>query len=171
MPLNPVKVSREELVAVLRYEDGCLYWIKSGKRAGCYKRRDKYAAVRVNNKLILLHRAIWIYHNGDIPDGMDIDHIDCSRENNRIENLRLASRSQNHMNRKVRSDSASGVKNVRWNKPTQSWRVLVNVNGKNTHIGLFKTLEEAKAVAYATREKYHGSFANHGETMGGSHFS
>jgi hypothetical protein len=169
MPLKPVKVSQEELVSRVRYEDGNLYWLKSGKKAGCFKRGDGYGCIRVNKKLILLHRAIWIYHNGEIPEGMDIDHVDGDRANNRIENIRLASRSQNLMNKGARRDNKAGVKHVRWNEPTKSWRVKMNIGGKHLHLGLFKTLEEATAVACAAREKYHGAFANHGQTMGGSH--
>lgn len=167
MPLR--YVSQSDLQAAFRYEDGCLYRIKTGKLAGCYKRPDKYGIVSINGKYLLIHRAVWIYHNGEIPDNMFIDHIDCDKTNNRIENLRLVSKAQNAFNSNVRKDNVSGVKNVRWNEATKSWRVKMTLDGKTRHFGLYATLEEAAAVAHAMREKHHGQYANHGLTIGGSH--
>ena len=45
-----------------------------------------------------LHRQVWIYHNGEIPKGLVIDHIDRDRNNNQIENLRLVTHSENNKN-------------------------------------------------------------------------
>ena len=44
------------------------------------------------------HRCVWVWHNGEIPDGMEINHIDADRGNNRIENLELVNHSQNMRN-------------------------------------------------------------------------
>ena len=45
-----------------------------------------------------LHRAVWEYHNGKIPEGMVIDHIDRNTDNNQIENLRCVTLSENARN-------------------------------------------------------------------------
>jgi hypothetical protein len=169
MPVKvTAKIPQSLLHEKLSYESGVLYWRKTGKIAGCYKRKDRYGCIRINSTLILLHRAVWVYHNGDIPDGLFIDHIDGNRQNNLIENLRLASTSQNLYNRGPRRDSLSGIKNVRWNEPTQSWRVKMFIDGKWKHFGLFGTIEEADAVARHARERNHGAFANH-NSIGGNH--
>ena len=163
-----VVMPQARLREMLVYAEGRLYWVKSGKQAGCYKRKDGYGCLRLDNNLMLLHRVVWTYHNGPIPDGAFIDHIDGDRRNNTIENLRLASNSENLLNKGPRRDSGSGVKNVMWNAPTQSWRVKLVVDGKHRHFGLFATIEEAEAAARAAREQHHGVFANH-TSRGGDH--
>lgn len=169
MPVgSTVTISQARIREMLIYVEGHLHWVKTGKRAGCYKRKDGYGCLRLDNNLMLLHRAIWTYHNGPIPDGMFIDHIDGNRSNNVIDNLRLASRSENLLNKGPRRDSGSGVKNVMWNAPTQSWRVKLVVDGRHRHFGLFATIEEAEAAARAARERHHGAFANH-VSRGGDH--
>ena len=65
--------------------------------------RDKeYLMTRVKYTKYYKHRLIWIYHNGDIPSSQEIDHIDRDKTNNKLSNLRLVTRSQNNMNKKVK---------------------------------------------------------------------
>lgn len=59
----------------------------AGKSAGCYS--NGYRVVSVNKKLQLAHRVIWIMHFGSIPAGMEVDHINHVKSDNRITNLRL----------------------------------------------------------------------------------
>jgi len=168
MPVRvTAKIPQSRLREALVYSDGNLFWAKTRKLAGCYKRRDGYGCLRLDNISILIHRAVWIYHNGDIPDGSFIDHIDGNKSNNLLSNLRLASSSQNLLNKGPRKKNSSGIKNVNWNSPTNSWRVKLVIDGKWRHFGLFATIEEAKAVARAARDKYHGAFANHCSRGGG----
>ena len=77
----------------------------------------------------------------------DVDHIDMDRLNNHVENLRMASRSQNHRNSVSQKGSSSKYKNVYWNKQNSKWRVMIWINGKNKHIGYFTNEEEAGRVA------------------------
>ena len=73
-----------------------------GTRVGCGAGRpDQYACLRIGRRpgiLILMHRAVWMFHNGEIPENIQIDHINCDRRDNRIENLRLATSSMNSQN-------------------------------------------------------------------------
>lgn len=81
--------------SVLRYEDGKLYWIKSGKEAGSM-RKDGRVSIRLDGKAYLRYRLCWLLLKGYLPER--IDHIDNNRSNDRIENLRECTQSQNRMN-------------------------------------------------------------------------
>lgn len=164
-------VSQEQLLAHLRYEVGKLYWRPRGygrfdkqfadKEAGCVT-DYRYKLMSYNKGNMLVHLAIWIMHNGEIPEGMEIDHINGNPLDNRIENLRLASRSQNAFNTRIRKSNKSGVKGVNWNKANNNWRARITVNKKEIEIGSYETIEEAKVAIAAARIKYHGDYANFG---------
>jgi hypothetical protein len=96
--------SQNELKEIFEYRDGELYWKKSngtkitiGKLAGSLSKDSGYIFIRMG-KLYRAHRLIWIYHYGDIPESLQIDHINRIRNDNRIENLRIVSQSLNIMN-------------------------------------------------------------------------
>lgn len=97
----------------------------------------KYWAVSVYNKKYLVHVVIWNIFNGSIPLGMDIDHIDGNGLNNKLENLRLVTRSGNARNCRRRKDNASGTVGVnlyerfRGEALEQTWRAeWVNYSGR-----------------------------------------
>ena len=90
-----------------------------------------------------------------------IDHVDGNPLNNKIENLRPATISQNSMNAKIYCTNKSGVKNVNWNKNSKKWEVKLQVNGKRQNFGAFADLELATAVAKAIRNKYYKEFAGY----------
>lgn len=96
-----------------------------------------------------MHRYIM----GDPPTGMFVDHINGLKYDNRRENLRFATSSQNQRNRrKPKSKGAKGVvsryKGVSWRPDRQKWRARISLrSGKNVHIGSFATEKEA-ALAY-----------------------
>ena len=105
----------------LRYEDGRLYWIaKTHPQAQRIKigseayRYDEYGYKRltVNGKKTSCHRIIWEMHHGAIPRGMEVDHINRVRDDNRIENLRLVTRSQNALNSKLKATNTTGIKGL-----------------------------------------------------------
>ena len=105
----------------LRYEDGKLYWIaktspnaqriKIGEEAFRYD-ENGYKRLTINKKLTSCHRIIWEMHNGDIPKGMCIDHINRVRDDNRIENLRLVTQTENALNSKLKATNTLGIKGV-----------------------------------------------------------
>jgi hypothetical protein len=135
--------------------------VKIGDTVGTVDKTIGYYLIRVNNKVYRLHRLVWIYHNGDIPDEMIVDHIDGDKTNNRIENLRIATQNENMQNSKIRSNNTSGVKGVSWNKQIKKWRARIRICGKEFHVGYFHTKEEAEAAVIAARNNLHGDFSRH----------
>lgn len=157
---------KDLLHELFEYRDGCLLWKNSignqvfaGDPLGT-KRPDGYLQGRINGKIYRVHRLIFLYHHGYIPQC--IDHIDGNRSNNLIENLRAADRSQNSFNQRLSSKNTSGVKGVHWNKEKQKWTANCQFYKKNKHVGHFASLEEAKLAVESFRINFHGEFANHG---------
>jgi len=158
-------ITKEILNFLFEYKDGDLYWKFSlsckspkGTIAGCIK-HDRYRRIGINKKPYLAHRLIFMMHHGYLPEV--VDHIDGNRLNNRIENLREATQSQNCQNQKIQKNNTSGYKNVTWNKRKRKWRVALKANKKHIEIGYFKDLELAGLVAQEARNKYHKQFASH----------
>jgi hypothetical protein len=100
------------------------------------------------------HRLVWMFHHGSLPAGM-LDHINQDRADNRIENLREVTASQNCKNRKKETRTASGRRGVSYFARDRLWVANVNINKKQTYLGSFKTREEAIAAREAA-EKEHG---------------
>lgn len=134
--------------------------VKIGDIAGSLSKINGYHAIRVFSQMYKAHRLAWLYVYGKFPEN-DIDHINRIRHDNRICNLREATRSQNCMNKCVRSDSSSGIKGVHFEKSSNKYKVSVTtINSKQKNIGRFLNLEDAK-LAYNTYNKIH-----HGEFYG-----
>lgn len=92
-------------------------------------------------------------------DNMMVDHIDGNKKNNRRNNLRIATKSQNNWNAKLRKDNTSGAKGVSFDKNKNKWVVQIMKDKKQNRIGLFDSFEEARSVAEIERKKMHGEFA------------
>lgn len=90
---------------------------------------------------IYMHRII-----NNTPEGMDTDHINGDKLDNRKCNLRSCTNSQNHMNRGCQSNNASGYKGVDWKKAAQKWRASIKSDGKRRHLGYYDTAEAAHAA-------------------------
>jgi len=158
-------IDKNYLHNLFDYKDGILYWkinkgrAKKGSEAGCLSKGRKL--IKLNQKIYGVHRIIFCYHNGFLPNS-DIDHIDCNPLNNKIENLRIASDSENRFNTKKYKINTSGYKNINWDKSRNKWEVKINVNNKKIFLGRYDDIELADLVAIMAREKYHKQFANHG---------
>jgi hypothetical protein len=118
-----------------------------------------YKTVQVDGKLHKVHKLIYIYHNGEVPSNLIIDHIDGDPTNNRIENLRAVTQSQNSCNRKKSTHNKSGVKGVCRHKKSGKWIVGITYNKKKYHGGLFSSLEDAEARVKQLRKEIHGEYA------------
>jgi hypothetical protein len=98
-------------------------------------------------KTFMLHRAIYEMHNGKIPEGFYIDHIDRNPLNNKIENLRLASKSESKINTRTPRNNTTGYKGV-LRTPNGKFQARLGFNGKKLYLGLFNTAEEASECVY-----------------------
>ena len=135
--------------------------VKVGSVAG-WLQSSVYFRVMIDGTTYPVHRMIFLYHHGYLTRGLQIDHIDGNPGNNRIENLREVTQSQNMLNCKIRSNSKSGVKGVSWDKSNSKWKAEITIKkGKYGYLGRYNTLEEAEAVVREAREKYHGEYARH----------
>lgn len=156
-------LSKEYLHTLFEYDNG--YLLSKTKR-GCTTvgkkigtlHKDGYVSTTINRKRFYVHRLIYMMFYGEIPKF--IDHIDRNRANNKIENLRPSTGSQNNTNSK--GFSKSGYKNIYYDKRRNHYYVVLVLNYKKNYFGTFKDLELACLVAEEARNKYHGEFANHG---------
>ncbi len=122
---------------------------------GCLSRGYKKASI--NGKVVPLQRIIWSFMYGEPDEGMIIDHINGNRSDNRIDNLRLVTPSQNTQNQhKPRKDNlSSGIKGVTLYKPNGTWQAQIRAHGKYYYIGRYKTKEEAAEAYKEGAKKYH----------------
>lgn len=116
----------------------------AGKEAFTSTRSDGYKVGMVGNRTFRAHRVIWAMVHSEWPEG-EIDHIDCDRANNRIDNLRAASRTQNAHNYAGRGSSK--YRGVCWDQQNKKWACQIAIAGKQTRIGRFQSEIEA-ALAY-----------------------
>lgn len=158
-------ITQERLKELFTYApDGTFVRNRTGKMVKCSETKgQKYLRLGIYGKTYALHRLIFLYHHGYLPE--ITDHIDGNKLNNKIENLRSVTQQENCLNSKHRSTSKSPYKNVYLQSPTansdwkRNWVVSLMVKGKRIYIGSFKDLELANLVAHEARAKYHGAFA------------
>jgi len=124
-----------------------------GQKVGTLNRAG-YLVCAIRRKQYRVSRLIWMMHFGDIPKGKQIDHIDRNRLNNRIENLRLVTPSQNSQNRTYRANK-TGVVGVSWYSPERRWNAQIGINGRLIYLGRFKTFVEAVDARKAAEQKYY----------------
>ena len=158
-------IDSTHLREILKYdsETGIFTWNKKfcsktiiGKVAGCL--RNGYITINIHGKRYQAHRLAMIYTYGHC-DSFDVDHINGIKNDNRIINLRLATRSENKQNIKnIQPNNKSGYMGVDWHKSTNMWRATITTMRKQKHIGLFKTAEEAHAAYIKAKKELHPFF-------------
>lgn len=126
-----------------KVKDICWYVNAQGYIAGLY-----------NNKIVLIHRFIL-----NAPDDLLVDHRNHDTTNNRRYNLRLATKAQNNINVKLRTDSSSGVTGVNWNKESNQWVVRISVNNKRIYLGRYNNFDDAVEARKQAEEKYFGEWS------------
>ena len=113
---------------------------------------------RVDYKIYYVHRILWKMYYGCDPVDL-IDHGDRKTDSNGIRNLRDANISQNGMNRRVNYNTKSGLKGAHWSSSEGKWRSSIKKDGKSTHLGWFKTKEDAHAAYKAASKETFGEFS------------
>lgn len=155
----------EQARAVISYDadTGLFTRINSPKQVVTAGWRDYkgYLKVEVLGKRVFCHRLAWLLTHGHWPDG-EVDHVNGSKDDNRMQNLRVCTHQQNNHNQRARITNSSGVKNVSWHRKAGKWHVQVCLNYQIHHGGLFADISDAARAAVELRNKLHGDFANHG---------
>ena len=131
-------------------ETGKLYWksarqgVTVGKEAGALD-KEGYSILRINYRRYRTHRVVFLMHKGYLP--VVLDHIDGDRANNRLDNLRPASLSQNQHNRKLNKNNKSGFKGVSYNSKSKMFLASIKHQRQTIFLGSYKTPEEADKVS------------------------
>ncbi|WJZ70034.1 HNH homing endonuclease [Pantoea phage PA-1] len=133
---------------------------QAGKQAGCVG-RDGYLRVRFNGRSHLIHRVIWQMIYGEIPESMQVDHINHNRTDNRVSNLRLVSKKENLKNKSRSRLNTTGESGISFRKDSGKFLARISIDGKRKSLGSFETLEDALLARKKEMEKQ-GYHANHG---------
>lgn len=158
----------ERLKEVLHYDPSTGRWrwlltlsnrAIAGNEAGSLRVRGDIT-IRIDGVEHKAHRLAWLYMTGSWPPEQ-IDHKDLVRSHNWWDNLRLANNSQNNANRRVRSDSSTGVKGVIRNPRSKvnPYHARIRVGGRVKILGRFATVEAASAAYAIAAEQVFGEFA------------
>lgn len=119
-----------------------------------------YVYIQLSGKLYRAHRLAWMYMTGEEPKHL-VDHVNGKRSDNRWDNLRSATSSENHMNSGLQSNNTSGVKGVFFDEARNKWKAEIHVDYTKVHVGRFDSFEEAVTALKVRREELHGEFARH----------
>jgi len=162
-------MSGTNLADLLGYdsETGIVYWkadrapgIKAGDKAGT-KTVYGYTRIGIAGKDHMAHRIAWFLAYGEYPNGF-LDHINGDRSDNRLANLRIASKAENGWNAKKSKANTSGFKGVYWHKKLEKWHAGICVKGKHISLGFYPSPYMAhNAYKFATGLLFR-EFANHG---------
>ena len=149
-------ITQSELKSKLYYnpETGIFTRITT-KKSNNKPSSNGYIYLSVNNKQYSAHRLAWLYVYGEFPTNC-IDHINRIKHDNKIENLREASYSQNSYNKECKSKS--GYKGVTWWERDKNWKSQITINNKNIHLGYFKKAKDAHNAYINALNKYVGDY-------------
>lgn len=166
------EIDTQILRKLLRYEPetGKLYWLErddirfntqfSGREAFTAVGSHGYHASRVMGTQLLAHRLIWALVYGEWPKH-EIDHINGQKTDNRLQNLRSVTASENGRNKRISRRSSSGVIGVYWAEHASKWRAEIKIHQKRYHLGYFPSKAQA-ASARKSAERSMGFHPNHG---------
>ena len=151
------------------------FWEKVDKTGECWLWTGAclptgYGRFKYGGKLVYSHRLSYAWTNGEIPEGLHIDHRCHQRNCVRPEHLRLVTNAQNQQNRRgATRASATGVRGVSWDKRARKYQAQVILSGSKYHVGYYDTIEEAEAAVIAKRRELftHDDYAEWATTTEG----
>lgn len=155
--LIPLTQGKVAVVDAADYDRLSQYkWYANKKTSGYY------AATRKNSKVLYMHREIMKYTLNPEPCTLNpnlfIDHIDRNPLNNRRSNLRFCTPRQNCFNQRPKLGT-SKYKGVCWHKKQKAWAAIIEMNGKATHLGFFRSESDAAKAYDAMAKKIFGQYA------------
>lgn len=158
-------IDHDALKSMLSYceESGNFVWLVQtgralpGMIAGTLG-KEGYVNIKIEGRLYKAHRLVWLYMMGEWPS-FRLDHKDNCQSNNRWENIRPASHSQNMANRKLNKNNSSGFKGVSLCKDSGKYMAYVNKDGRRYYLGEHDTPEMAHEAYLAKAKELHGEFA------------
>lgn len=154
---------------IFYYNDGKLFWavdvgrrIKKGSEAGSVsksKKSGERVRISIDGERYYRSRIVWEIHNGEIPHGMQVDHIDHNTMNDNISNLRLVRMSVNNKNKSLYRNSKTGITGVNFSRG--KWIARANIDGVR-HEFYFDSFQDAaeKRIEIEVLNKFH---INHGK--------
>lgn len=165
-----LSIDEIEALFIITPETGDIWWKERGmgrvlgRPAGCLVGcGHRKIGLRKDGKYIqyYAHHIIWAWVNGKWPETI-LDHINGIKDDNRIDNLRAATHSQNRVNRRINKNNKSGRKWVCKRKNRSGWNAAVWFGETRKH-KYFPTKEAAHEWAAGVAQKLHGEFYNPGD--------
>ena len=155
-------LTQKNLKEILHYNKntGVFTWknhparnIKNNTIAGSTTR--EYISIRINGKHYSAHRLAWLYVYGYMPESY-IDHINRSKHDNRIKNLREVSPQCNNRNAGISQNNKTGINGICKHKLKSGWkwRADIMVDRKQVYLGLFKSFTEAVKARWEAEKRY-----------------
>ena len=116
-----------------------------------YERKEKNKRVR---RLLFFHRLIM-----GKPNGMDVDHINGDKLDNRKKNLRICTSHNNDCNHCAPKNNTSGFVGVSYSQYHKGWRAYITIYGKQISLGIFDNIEDAVEARRLAEKQYFGEFS------------
>lgn len=126
----------------------------NGYRVGC-----------LDSTVYMAHRIAWVIYNGEI-DEREVDHINGARDDNRMQNLRLVTPTENRRNAAIPRHNTSGFVGVGFRQSKGRWCAYITVDNRSRHLGYFSSKEDA-VQARQEAERAIGFHPNHGRASCG----
>ncbi len=153
--MKQIKLVNHNIFCLVDDEDyamlNCFDWYLIERVDGCY------AYTKINRQTVYMHQLVLPSNDANLTP----DHINRNGLDQRKENLRLATPSQQCANRKKQSNGLSSkYKGVCWDKENKKWIVHIKVNGKQIHLGRFRNENRAAKTYNEAATKHFGEFAS-----------
>ncbi|MFV8757422.1 HNH endonuclease signature motif containing protein [Yersinia enterocolitica] len=162
------ELTQERLKELLNYEPdtGVFTWLVyrsfravAGSVAGRTNMTTGYIEIQIAGRRYKGHRLAWLYMTGEQASG-HIDHVNEVKVDNRIGNLRVATRAENKRNVGITKANKSGAKGVY--KQGNRWIALAQMDGKKYRLGSFMCVDDAAKAYDSFCQQSYGDFYHHG---------
>lgn len=166
-PNDDLNLSQSRLKELLSYDPGTgeFTWnvtngrCVAGTTAGTVG-SSGYRQIMLGHRSYLAHRLVWLWLYGDWPKS-EIDHINRCKTDNRIQNLRDASASQNACNHHSGKDITSGYAGAFWDQQRQKYRVRIQLDGQRREFRSYSDAEQAHEAYKIAVNQMHGEFSRY----------